>query len=87
VPLGIPAGLQEHVIQNHTRVHLPGPTEKVKIDVKQVPGMSYPAPADHARIVERTSPGVGWFNQPLSDRREQVKPECAGPCEGACPTE
>ena len=87
VPLGVPAGLQQHVMKNHTRVHLPEPTEKVTIDVRQTPGYSYPKPADHARIVERTSPGIGWFKQPLSDRRERVKPDCAEPCEGSCPTE
>ncbi len=84
VPLGVPAGLQKHVIVNHTRVHLPAPTEKVRIDEKQVPGLSYPKPADHARIVERTSPGVGYFRQPLVDRRERVAPECGGPCDGPC---
>jgi hypothetical protein len=87
VPMGVPAGLQKHVVKNHTRVHLPEPTKKVKIDVKQVPGISYPKPADHARIVERTNAGVGWFKQPLSDRRERVKPDCDEPCEGDCPTE
>jgi hypothetical protein len=89
VPLGVPAGLQKHVIKNHTRVHLPKPTEKVKVDVKQTPGYSYPKPADHARIVERTSPGIGWFRQPLSDKHERVKPECPEVCpaEGDCPTE
>jgi hypothetical protein len=87
VPLGVPAGLQEHVMKNHTRVHLPEPTEKVRIDVKEVPGYSYPKPANHARVVERSSPGVGWFNQPLSDRHERVRPDCGQPCEGACPAE
>jgi hypothetical protein len=90
VPLGVPAGLQKHVIKNHTRVHLPKPTEKVKINVKQTPGYSYPKPADHARIVERTSPGIGWFRQPLGDMHERVKPECAQVCPpegGACPTD
>ena len=28
VPLGVPAGLQKHVIVNHTHVHLPEPTEQ-----------------------------------------------------------
>jgi len=37
----------------------------VKIDVKQVPGISYPKPANHARIVERTSPGVGLVQATL----------------------
>lgn len=87
VPMGVPAGLQKHTMKNHTRVHLPEPTEKMTIDVKQTPGYSYPKPADHARIVERTSPGVGWFKQPLSDRHERVKPNCDQPCEGECPTE
>jgi hypothetical protein len=87
VPLGVPAGLQKHVVKNHTRVHLPKPTETVKVDVKQTPGYSYPKPVDHVRIVERTSPGVGWFNQPLSDRHECVKQPCGQPCEGTCPTE
>jgi len=87
VPLGVPAGLQKHVIVNHTNVSLPGPTEKVRVDVKEEPGYSYPRPADHVRIVERTSGGEGWFTQPLSDRRACVRPEGAGPCEGECPTD
>jgi len=87
VPMGVPAGLQKHVIKNHTRVHLPKPTENVKVDVKQTPGYSYPKPADHVRIVERTGSGVGWFKQPLGDRLECVKPNCAEVCEDDCPTE
>ena len=76
IPLGIPAGLQKHVIKNHTRVRLPDPTDKVRIDVKQKPGFSYPKPASHARIVERTRKGVGYYKQPLLDRREVVGPAC-----------
>jgi hypothetical protein len=89
VPLGVPAGLQKHVIKNHTKVHLPKPTDKMTVSVKQTPGISYPKPADHARIVERTSPGIGWFRQPLGDRHEKVKPECPQECpaEGECPVE
>jgi len=60
VPMGIPAGLQKHVIKNHTKDRLPGPTSHVRVDVKQKPGMSYPRPADHARIVARPRPGVGF---------------------------
>ncbi len=70
VPLGVPAGLQKHVIVNHTAVHLPEPTEKVRVDVKEEPGYSYPKPVDHVRIVERTSAGEGGYRQPLSDRHE-----------------
>jgi hypothetical protein len=85
VPLGVPAGLQKHVMKNHTRVNLPEPTQRVRIDVKQKPGLSYPKPAHHARIVERTSPGVGAYRQPLTDRHECIKPDCTEPCEGDCP--
>lgn len=52
VPLGTPAGLQKHVMHNWTHVHLPKPTEKLKINVKQRPGLSYPHPANRAWIVE-----------------------------------
>jgi hypothetical protein len=87
VPMGVPAGLQKHVIKNHTRVHLPEPTARVRVDVKQTPGYSYPKPAHHARIVERTSPGIGWFRQPLGDRHERVQASGAEACENECPVE
>jgi len=79
VPLGIPAGLQKHTIENHTCVHLPKPTEKVKGDVKQTPGICYPQPADHVRIVERAGTPLGTYRQPLGNRRECDKPAC-GEC-------
>ncbi len=55
VPLGVPAGLQEHTIVNHTHVSLPQPVKHERIDVKQEPGIRYPEPVNHVRIVERTS--------------------------------
>jgi len=82
VPLGIPAGLQRHVVKNHTKMHIPGPTSHVKIDVKQKPGMSYPKPANHARVVEKTHAGPGVFRQPASDRRQVFAPTAV---EGPCP--
>jgi hypothetical protein len=89
VPFGVPAGLQKHVVKNHTRVHMPKPTECVKVDVKQVPGMSYPKPVNHVRIVERTSAGLGAYRQPVGNRRECVRPdgsECVDQnCEEADP--
>jgi len=86
VPLGVPAGLQRHTIVNHTAVHLPNPTEHERVDVKEVPGYSYPTPANHACIVERTNAGEGAYRQPLADRHASVGGECAGPCqEGDCP--
>ncbi len=93
VPLGVPAGLQKHTIKNHTRVHLPKPTKAVKVDVKQQPGYSYPKPASHVRIVERTGAGVGRYKQPLGDRHERVgerpvKERCVkGQCEEVCEEE
>jgi len=83
VPLGVPAGLQKHVIKNHTRVHLPKPTRKVEIDVKQTPGINYPKPVDRVRIVERAQPGLTLFRQPITDMRQRVvDPPCEGvPCE------
>ncbi len=54
IPLGVPAGLQKHVIKNWTTMHLPKPVEKLKINVKQRPGLSYPHPATRAWIKEDT---------------------------------
>jgi hypothetical protein len=82
VPLGIPAGLQKHQIVNHTRKHIPEPTEKFRIDVKQRPGFSYPKPVDHVRIVEDTSPPEGRFRQPLGNRHEKI---CDNTCPEVCP--
>ncbi|MFZ5829747.1 MAG: hypothetical protein ACOY3P_06655 [Planctomycetota bacterium] len=88
IPLGVPAGLQKHVIANHTNVHIPPPTHKVRIDVKQEPGMSYPKPANHAWILEKTERGAGLFTQPHHDRQENIY-SGAGPAPvgagGACP--
>jgi hypothetical protein len=55
IPLGVPAGLQQHVMVNHTHVYLPQPETSVRIDVKQQPGIRYPEPVNHVRIVERAN--------------------------------
>jgi hypothetical protein len=83
VPLGIPAGLQRHTMVNHTCVNLPEPTKQVRIDVKQSPGISYPAPANQVFISEKTSPTCGVFHQPCGDKRELINGGCGG---GVCPT-
>jgi len=57
VPHGIPAGLQKHTMTNRTPHRIPGPTDKVDINVRQSPGYSYPKPPSRARIVERAFPG------------------------------
>jgi hypothetical protein len=52
VPLGVPAGLQKHVMTNRTRVMIPPPVSKVHLSVKQRPGLNYPRPVDHAYVDE-----------------------------------
>ena len=67
IPLGGPAGLQKHVIRNHTHSYVPDPTRKVKINVKQLPGVHYPTPANRAWIKQYNHPQcqhcVGWIQQ------------------------
>lgn len=84
VPLGGQAGLQRHVMVNHTRVHMPAPTERFRVDVKQSPGMSYPKPANHVFINEQTLPGPTVYRQPMSYGNEVVGQSM--PAE-ACPTD
>jgi hypothetical protein len=73
IPLGVPAGLQKHVVKNHTLTCIPKPTKVVRYDVAQVPGMGYPKPANHATILEVT-------RKPLN-----ILGGCATGCEGgAC---
>ena len=80
IPLGVPAGLQSHTIANHTKVNLPPPTKAVRVDVAQKPGISYPRPANHVVIHERTNPGNRVFKQPCGDKKACVDGN-------ACPTD
>jgi len=59
IPLGGPAGLQKHVMKNHTFQHYPNPTEKLKVHVKQTPGTSYPKQPKNAYIHEHAHRQVG----------------------------
>jgi hypothetical protein len=52
VPLGVPAGLQKHVITNRTRYHMPPPVAKVHMTVKQRPGLNYPKPVNNVHVDE-----------------------------------
>ena len=54
VPLGVPAGLKKHVMKNWTHRKIPDPVSKVKINVKQRPGLSYPQPPSRAWVTEDT---------------------------------
>lgn len=75
VPLGVPAGLQRHQMVNKTKVHLPDPVEKVKMVVKQSPGMSYPKPPHHVSIHERSfAPGMKFPN-PFWNKLQQAPTE------------
>jgi hypothetical protein len=77
IPLGVPAGLQSHTMKNHTKMHIPGPTEHLKIGVRQVPGMSYPKPPSHVSIVERSVVPPVEFRQPHAISH-QVVPGASG---------
>ena len=72
IPLGIPAGLQRHVIANHTKMHIPAPTRKFKIDVKEEPGFSYPKPVSHVHITEKSHMAPVIFRQPIGDKHEHA---------------
>jgi hypothetical protein len=74
VPMGVPAGLQKHVMRNHTLMHMPKPTQHMRVDVRQDPGLSYPTPPNRAWIVEQNSTGMGVFTQPMGDKRERIVP-------------
>jgi len=72
IPLGGPAGLNKHVMKNHTHMHIPGPTEKMKIDVRQQPGLSYPKPANRIHIREQNIHPSLPFEQPHWDMHERI---------------
>lgn len=82
IPNGIPAGLRKHTIRNHTRVHVPGPVEKVGIHVKQTPGISYPRPPHKVHIHEQARAPWLKFTPPWRTKHETVGgDECV---DGAC---
>jgi hypothetical protein len=53
IPLGHPAGLQKHVMKNHTHMNIPDPVDKMKINVRHQPGYSYPQPPSRVNIREQ----------------------------------
>jgi hypothetical protein len=97
IPLGVPAGLQKHVVKNHTFQKIPHPDKKIKIHVKQTPGLTYPKPANHTFIHEHAMAPLLPLSQPLADRMRPLgvqygvpmapPPGTAGPMAGAtdCP--
>jgi hypothetical protein len=68
IPLGVPAGLYNHTMFNHTHYHLPDPTHRQAIHVQQRPGISYPQPASRAFIQEQMIHPAPSFRQPPGDK-------------------
>ncbi len=81
VPLGGPAGLQRHVVVNHTKMYIPPPVRKFQVDVKEEPGFSYPNPVSNVQITERNHMPPVIFRQPIGDTHEHAfdVPDCAPP--------
>lgn len=85
IPLGVPAGLQRHTITNHTKTHIPPPSRSLSLHVQQAPGLSYPKPARHAYVSERSDVPHIKLRQPPEDRTRIVDnggpdPDALGPC-------
>ena len=72
IPLGGPAGLQRHIMHNHTRMHIPHPIDQFKIHVKSQPHQSYPQPANRVWIREQMIHPALPFEQPHYDMHERV---------------
>ncbi len=81
VPLGVPAGLQKHVIKNRTRVMLPPPVTKMEMSVKQRPGLNYPRPVNHTYVDETQREPLRLLPTWLTDKfhHQQSNNECE-PC-------
>jgi hypothetical protein len=78
VPLGVPAGLQKHIMKNRTRVLLPPPVSQVKLTVKQRPGLNYPRPVNHVHVDETQREPLGppsWVTGLLQWRNQATQCE------------
>jgi hypothetical protein len=82
IPLGVPAGLQRHIVKNHTKMRIPDPVSNVKINVKQRPGQSYPHPVSRAWITEDTiHPNVHYSHHAFgAPSTGQVQHVCGPGC-------
>jgi hypothetical protein len=87
IPMGVPAGLQKHVMKNHTFMDIPGPVAKMKIDVKQKPGMTYPKPVSHVSITESVLPAPVTYDHPLSSKLQLIGSGPIPPPPVACDAE
>jgi hypothetical protein len=77
VPLGVPAGLQQHTMRNRTRVMIPPPVSHVHMSVKQRPGLNYPRPVNRVMVDEtqreplRLAPG--WLSGMFSGTAARIR--------------
>jgi hypothetical protein len=62
-------------MHNWTKRHIPDPVKKLKINVKQRPGLSYPQPASRAWVVEDTIHSAPHY----SHKHFGVAPAVGGP--------
>jgi hypothetical protein len=72
IPLGVPAGLQKHVMKNHTHYNIPQPAPKFTVHLRQRPGFSYPKPVTHMHIKEQMIHPNLPFEQPHYDMHERI---------------
>lgn len=84
IPLGGPAGLQRHIMKNHTHMHIPDPIDQFKIHVRSQPAQSYPQPANRVWIREQMIHPALPFEQPHYDMHERVGGGAGGGA-GYCP--
>ena len=85
IPLGIPAGLQQHVITNHTAMHIPGPVQKVQSGREgRSRATAIRNRCNGMTITERSYTPPAVFHQPFSDRREHVEDIPDGECQREC---
>lgn len=68
IPLGVPAGLQQHTMRNWTRTHMPDPTEHLRIHVQHRPGFTYPHPASRAFIQTQMIHPAPSYRQPPGNK-------------------
>ena len=88
IPLGSPAGLQSHTMRNRTHMHIPDPVENMRINVRQTPGQSYPAPVSRVNIHERNVHSAYPNGMPGYMHGSQAVPGAAGATGAAyCPPE
>jgi hypothetical protein len=95
IPLGHPAGLVKHEMKNHTRILMPPPVHKMKMTVKQRPGMNYPRPVNHVDVSEINRAPLRLFGGTVPcvtgqviDRikaKHDAKEECMEGCPEDCP--